>query len=84
VLAQKNATLTIATLAQKLRIELKKTAAKEAKLIGKMQYPSKETLYKIETFPPSNLQFKVITKEPPQIKEKIVANITSAIELINQ
>ena len=42
-----------------------------AKLIGNMQYPKTQTLYKKETFPPNILAFTVTTTAPPHININI-------------
>lgn len=50
---------------------------KDAKAIGNTQYPSTQTLWKIETFPPKNLAFRVTTNPPTHIIKKIVPNTVS-------
>ena len=43
-----------------------------ARFIGNMQYPSTQTIYKNEIFPPKIFPFIVTIAAPPQIKMKMV------------
>ena len=46
-----------------------------AKLIGNIQYPKTQTLYKNETLPPNIFAFTVTTTAPPHININITPNL---------